>query len=104
MRGGLGSTNSGGTSPSGDNNSRATTPPVLKTGGKIIISKPEIEMSVGEKPKYVSMNELEEEKNKGQLGGSKKNNNAQDKLYKNVNSIDTLYSLFLNHLLRPREW
>jgi len=21
-----------------------------------------------------------------------------------INSVDTLYSLFLNHLLRPREW
>lgn len=25
-------------------------------------------------------------------------------MYKPISSIDTLYSLFLNHLLRPREW
>ncbi len=63
------------------------------------MGKAEVELQMGEKPKHISLNELEEEKNK--LPGKK----VQDqKVYKQINSIDTLYSLFLNHLLRPREW
>lgn len=53
----------------------------------------------GEKPKMFSLVELEEEKNKGLA--RKMPDPAK---YKQINSIDTLYSLFLNHLLRPREW
>jgi hypothetical protein len=44
---------------------------------------------------------MEEDRIKG--GGTNKGGD-QSKQYKQVNSVDTLYSLFLNHLLRPREW
>jgi hypothetical protein len=30
--------------------------------------------------------------------------NKDQRQNKPTNSLDTLYSLFLNHLLRPREW
>ena len=50
----------------------------------------------------VSLTELEEEKSK-QTSLSKKPGDQKGP-QKNLNSIDTLYSLFLNHLLRPREW
>jgi hypothetical protein len=53
----------------------------------------------------VTIEELEEEKNKPSgagAGGQMKK--ATGPAAKNKNSIDTLYSLFLNHLLRPREW
>ncbi len=53
-------------------------------------------MNAGEKPKHISITDLEEEKNKMAKQG--------DKVYKQINSIDTLYSLFLNHLLRPKDW
>jgi hypothetical protein len=70
---------------------------------RIVFSKAEIECAQGEKPKHISLNEIEGSGGFGgkNLGGKA---NAQDKMYRQVNSIDTLYSLFLNHLLRPREW
>lgn len=94
------SNRTGSTSPS--DNSRATTPPlqsIAKQNERIRIGKAEVEISAGEKPKIVSLHELEEEKNKGLV------RKMQDPYkQKQINSIDTLYSLFLNHLLRPREW
>lgn len=69
---------------------------------KIIMGKAEVEVSAGEKTKLFSLNELDEEKTKG-LGG-KKNPGDGKLINRPANSIDTLYSLFLNHLLRPREW
>jgi hypothetical protein len=56
----------------------------------------------GEKPKHISLNEMKEEKLKNDTKG--KGNDPKNASYKQINSIDTLYSLFLNHLLRPREW
>ncbi len=92
---------SGSNSPS--DASRATTPPMqslAKQNERIRMGKAEVELSYGEKPKHISLHELEEEKNKGQG----KKGGLDQKVYKQINSIDTLYSLFLNHLLRPREW
>jgi len=53
-------------------------------------------VSEGEKPKLLALNEIAEEKKKQGKTGPQKGPAG--------NSIDTLYSLFLNHLLRPREW
>jgi hypothetical protein len=68
---------SGSSSPSdGNNNStRATTPPMqslAKQNNTIKIGKVEVELYTGEKPKTVSLNELEEERNKGLSGGNNK--------------------------------
>lgn len=73
---------------------------LAKQNERIRIAKAEVEIAAGERPKHISLNELEEEKIKGQM----KKGGDQSKMYKQINSIDTLYSLFLNHLLRPREW
>jgi hypothetical protein len=67
-RGGTGQsgTRSGSTSPS-DGSNRSQTPPMTslaKQNEKIRIAKAEIETAPGDKPKMVSLNELEEEKNK----------------------------------------
>ena len=74
---------------------------LAKVNEKIIMGKAEVEVAAGEKTKMFSLNELDEEKNRG-LGGKKGPNDS--KINRPANSIDTLYSLFLNHLLRPREW
>jgi len=95
---------SGSTSPS-DASNRSQTPPMIglaKQNEKIRIAKAEIEVAQGDKPKMVSLTELEEEKSK--LTSLSKKPGDQKGPQKNLNSIDTLYSLFLNHLLRPREW
>ena len=55
-------------------------------------------MSEGEKPKLLALNDLIEEKRK------QAKQPAAPLKAPTPNSIDTLYSLFLNHLLRPREW
>lgn len=94
------SSRTGSTSPS--DQSRANTPPlqsIAKQNERIRIGRAEVEVAVGEKPKIVALHELEDEKNKG-LGRKLPDPYKQ----KQINSIDTLYSLFLNHLLRPREW
>jgi len=65
---------------------------------KIKISKAEVVVSEGEKPKLLALNEIVEEKKKqGKQATDPQKGPAG-------NSIDTIYSLFLNHLLRPREW
>lgn len=86
-----------------DSSSRSQTPPGLgaKPDNKIKISQPEVDFGDGQKPKIVSLTFIDDSKKKietkGTLGTSQKTANAG-------NTIDTLYSLFLNHLLRPREW
>ena len=75
---------------------------LAKNNDRIRIGRAEIEVNAGEKPKHISLTDLEEEKQKNAFGG-KKGGDAS-KVYKQINSIDTLYSLFLNHLLRPKEW
>lgn len=74
---------------------------LAKVNEKIIMGKAEVEVAAGEKTKMLSLNELDEQ-NRGGLAGKK--GPPDSKLHKPANSIDTLYSLFLNHLLRPREW
>ena len=88
-----GSTKGGGSDPS----SRSQTPPGLgaKADTKIKISKPEIDFGDGQKPKMVAMNFMDKKVIKpGTVMGTGKPGQT----------VDTLYSLFLNHLLRPREW
>jgi hypothetical protein len=65
------------------------------------MGKVEVAANDGEKSKHISLNDLEEQKNKGGLNSKANDAKGQQKA---GNSIDTLYSLFLNHLLRPREW
>lgn len=85
--------------------SKPSTPPMrslAKVNEKIVMGKAEVEVAAGEKTKMLSLNELDQEKNGAGLAGKKPIGDG--KLYRQANSIDTLYSLFLNHLLRPREW
>jgi hypothetical protein len=80
-----------------DPNSRSQTPPGLgaKADNKIKISQPEIDFGDGQKPKMVAMNFMDKKDIKpGTVMGTGKPGQT----------VDTLYSLFLNHLLRPREW
>jgi hypothetical protein len=101
---GTGGSRSGSTSPS-DGTNRSQTPPMTalaKQNEKIRIAKAEIEIAPGDKPKTISLTELQEEGKQGSM--LKKPNDSKGAPQKNLNSIDTLYSLFLNHLLRPREW
>lgn len=74
---------------------------LAKQNAPIRIGKAEVETAAGEKPRHISLQDLEDEKTKGQ---QQKKGGDQSKMYKQINSVDTLYSLFLNHLLRPREW
>jgi len=61
---------------------------------KIKLDKAEIEEQPGGKTKIVTMTKFDEEK-KNNLGGISQQPSVQK---------DTLYNLFLSHLLRPREW
>ena len=70
-------------------NSRAATPPMqslAKANMKIRMGKGEIEQKKGQAPQVVNFT------------GS---DATRDKSGKNV---DSLHQLFLNHLLRPKEW
>lgn len=98
-RGGLGGTGKGGS----DGGSRSPTPPGLgsKPDNKIKISQPEVDFGDGQKPKIVPMNFIDDPRKKGDTKSSAL---AGPGGQKPGNTIDTLYSLFLNHLLRPREW
>ena len=81
-------TKSNDNSPTLSNSSRATTPPMqslAKANMKIRIGKGEIEQKKGQAPQVVSFN----------------GNEPRDKNSKN---IESLHQLFLNHLLRPKEW
>ena len=70
------------------NNSRASTPPMqnlAKANMKIRMGKEEIEQKKGQAPQVVSFTGTEPRE-------------------KNGKSVDSLHQLFLNHLLRPKEW
>jgi hypothetical protein len=83
-----------------DTNSRSQTPPGLgaKADTKIKISQPEVDFGDGQKPKMVPMYFMD--KKDGKAGGP----GTVMGIGKQLQSVDTLYSLFLNILLRPREW
>ena len=75
----------GGTNADG---SRAMTPPMqslAKTNMKIRMGKGEIEQKKGQAPQVFNFTGTE----------------AKDK---NAKNVDSLHQLFLNHLLRPKEW
>jgi hypothetical protein len=67
----------------------------MKPDNKIKISHPEVDFGDGQKPKIVSLAFIEDSKKKGA---------SQSGAKIGATGVDTLYSLFLNHLLRPREW
>lgn len=71
----------------GENEQRSTTPPMqslAKMNNKIRLDRAEVEQQPGGKTVHVPLGKFEEEK-------------------KGVQK-DTLYNLFLAHLLRPKEW
>lgn len=79
----------------GTDSSRSSTPPMqslARLNNKIKIDRAEIEQQPGGKTIQVPMQKFEDDK--------KLNANGQQQSMQK----DTLYNLFLSHLLRPREW
>jgi protein phosphatase len=76
------------TSSNSNNSSRATTPPMqslAKANMKIRMGRGEIENKKGQAPQIVNFPGSEPKE-------------------KNGKNVDSLHQLFLNHLLRPKEW
>jgi len=91
----------GSTKDSDITTSGSKTPPLSagEKSPKIRFDPVQIVEAPGQKPRTLKMDDFEEAK-QAQL---KKPGQAVTP-QRSINSIDTLYSLFLNHLLRPREW
>lgn len=80
----------------GNDSSRSNTPPMqslARMNNKIKLDRAEIEQQPGGKTIHVPMQKFEEEKKPAGQGVPIANTPK-----------DTLYNLFLSHLLRPREW
>jgi protein phosphatase len=96
----------GSTKGGSETSSRSQTPPLggKPDNAKIKISQPEVDFGDGQRPKIVALSFMDDQKRKdaskvANLGGT-----AAGGQNRAVNSVDTLYQLFLNILLRPREW
>jgi len=92
-----------GNSDSTSDKSRSSTPPLqqfAKENARIRIDRVEVEPQPGQQTRYISMPDWDKEK----ADLKQLNSKTDSKFNKPANSLDTLYSLFLNHLLRPREW
>jgi hypothetical protein len=97
----------GSTKGGSETSSRSQTPPLggKADNAKIKISQPEVDFGDGQRPKIVALSFMDDQKRKdaskvANLGGTA----AAGGQNRAVNSVDTLYQLFLNILLRPREW
>jgi protein phosphatase len=96
----------GSTKGGSETSSRSQTPPLggKLDNAKIKISQPEVDFGDGQRPKIVSLSFMDDSKKKDGAASKVATMGGPGAQNRTVNSVDTLYQLFLNHLLRPREW